>query len=347
MAAERGKQSDCANRSYLKTLAELKLRWMEAEQLEDEDVQPIQEEFQALALDISDFKCPETGSTASLHIQRTVTSWRDRDVWIEWTKTYPSDDPFEETVTDREERIALLARLLCKESPCAFRVLRCLGYVKSIDVHNNVAFGIVFTLPPHAGTKPKVLSLRQLMEKNGPPPILAKLSLSTALAHSLSSFHSVDWVHKGLNSNNIIFFENEHGAIDLSLPYITGFSISRPSDRADMTEAPTCDPHLDIYRYPNAQFGEAKTVFRKSYDMYSLGVVFTEIAVWKPIEATLGIDDVMRMTRDELRDVYKRLLKLAADEGCSSEMKPNCNDEKRREPTDLASIVFVAPGIER
>ncbi|ETS82501.1 hypothetical protein PFICI_04377 [Pestalotiopsis fici W106-1] len=338
IAAELQKSSHEAKKSQLKKLAELKIGWMEAEQWEDEDLSSIKEEFQTMLLDISEFQFSTTRSSASLHGQRTIAFWHDRCVWVDWTQSSPNGEMFEERVAEREERIALLVRLLCNEIPASFRVLQCLGYIKNVDAHNSVSFGIVFSLPSHAKSQPKVMSLRQLMERQRMPPIPKRLSLSIALAQSLSGFHLVDWLHKSLNSDNIVFFEDDTGAFDLTRPYIAGFGISRPSDRVDMTEAPTCDPTSDIYRHPHAQFGEAKTVYRKSYDIYALGVIFTEIAVWKPIEATLGIGDIMAMTRDELRDIYRRLLKFAGGDGNSSEMRLSENETGQEEITDLTSI---------
>lgn len=335
--AKEEKKSDDSSRSHLKTLAELKIRRMEAEQWEGDDMPSTQEEFQNMALDITAFRLPEKEPAASNHGKGTIASFHDRHVWVEWTQSSPDDEPFEEKVAEREERIALLVRMLCSEIPAEFRVLKCLGYVKSADDDNSVAFGVVFATPTDARSEPRVLTLRQLMKKQRMPPILARLSLSLVLARSLSSLHSVDWVHKSLNSDNIIFFENENGSFDLTLPYITGFSISRPSDRADMTEAPTCDPWSDIYRHPNAQFGEAKTVYRKSYDIYALGVIFTEITLWKPIEATLGIEDVKKTSRDELRGVQNRLLALTKGDGYGSEVRIGENDEVQ-EVVDLATI---------
>ncbi|KAH6645136.1 hypothetical protein BKA67DRAFT_587007 [Truncatella angustata] len=145
------------------------------------------------------------------------------------------------------------------------------------------------------------------MERQSLPPILARVSLCSTLAQSLSSFHSVDWLHKGLNSDNILYFGDETEKFDLNRPHIAGFSTSRPSDRTDMTEAPILRSSVGCIQAFARSIWRAKSSFHKSYDIYALDVILTEIATWKPIDVIMCIGNVMETTRDELRGVYKRL----------------------------------------
>jgi len=55
-----------------------------------------------------------------------------------------------------------------------------------------------------------------------------------------------------------------------------------------MTEKPPENAASDLYRHPRVQgTGNRETAsaggFKKSYDLYSLGVVLLEIAYWKPL----------------------------------------------------------------
>jgi hypothetical protein len=34
--------------------------------------------------------------------------------------------------------------------------------------------------------------------------------------------------------------------------------------------------------------------YRKSYDIYSLGIVMTEIALWKPIKDVVGLENLLK-----------------------------------------------------
>jgi hypothetical protein len=59
-----------------------------------------------------------------------------------------------------------------------------------------------------------------------------------------------------------------------------------------MTEAAGDDVEHNLYRHPRAQrtdLGERER-FKKSFDIYSLGIVLVEIAHWSSVDKILGID---------------------------------------------------------
>lgn len=59
-----------------------------------------------------------------------------------------------------------------------------------------------------------------------------------------------------------------------------------------MTEIAGDDVEHNLYRHPHAQAanpGERER-FKKSFDIYGLGVLFVEIAHWATVDAVLGID---------------------------------------------------------
>jgi hypothetical protein len=78
-----------------------------------------------------------------------------------------------------------------------------------------------------------------------------------------------------------------------------------------MTEQPISDPEYDIYRHPLAH-GDASTEaiggFKKTFDIYSLGIVLMEIALWQPIHQLLGIQSPSNLKPNMTRKVRSRLL---------------------------------------
>ena len=111
------------------------------------------------------------------------------------------------------------------------------------------------------------------------------------MSNCLLYLHAVNWLHKGLRSHNIIFFRTVAGHVDYSKPYLSGFDFSRPARPDEMTDIPG-DAEHNFYRHPHAQSvnpGERER-FKKSFDIYSLGVLFVEIAHWASVDTILKIN---------------------------------------------------------
>jgi hypothetical protein len=91
----------------------------------------------------------------------------------------------------------------------------------------------------------------------------------------------------------VIFFRTADGHIDYGKPYLSGFDFSRPARKEEMTEMAGDDVGHNLYRHPMAQTtaspGE-RSRFKKSFDIYSLGVVLVEIAHWATVDKVLGLD---------------------------------------------------------
>lgn len=313
-SAIRERKADEAKRRYLRALTELKIRHIEVDQPEEPNISPISSRAIAMPLNISSFGfCQD--DLKRLHgghpKRRCIATWGDLDVWVEWIERqsrYQRDSAAEFV---SEDRVMLLTRLLCEDMPPGFRVPRCLGYTKWDPGWNQRAqFGLVYEAPRGKDSKFTLITLRRILNYGSEPPITARISLSSALADSLFSFLAIDWLHKGLRSENILFFGEEVADTSLSIPYITGYDLAQPSEASEMDEEPPVDPWSDIYLHPNVQSGGARNFYRKSYDMYSLGIILLEIALWRPIETILGIEDLKAIGVSELRGIRGKLLGL-------------------------------------
>ncbi|KAF4495679.1 hypothetical protein FAGAP_8189 [Fusarium agapanthi] len=248
-----------------------------------------------------------------------------KKVWIEW-KDYDNTDtqPGSLSKADIIERVRKLAALLNHSpKPEAFRTPHCLGFFDKADPNipeDDVdildrRLGLIFERPSddhlHASLPP--VSFRELLQdpKVRKPRVTERVYLAHAISNCLLYLHAVHWLHKGLRSHNVLFFRTHDGRIDYRQPYLSGFDFSRPGGSDEMTDAPGDDAEHDLYRHSNAQSNRRRDRERskKSFDIYSLGVILVELAHWRPVEDVLSVD--MRRARgrpDVVRGVREALL---------------------------------------
>ncbi len=128
------------------------------------------------------------------------------------------------------------------------------------------------------------------------PSLTARLALMRKLTQAVEKLHAVNWLHKGLCSENVVFFPGHDVGDVLTEPYLSGFDYSRPGLEASMSSNPVTTAAEDLYRHPavqgGPQEGSSRSLgYRKRHDLYSLGVVLVEIARWNTIAAVLGIEN--------------------------------------------------------
>ncbi|EAQ82951.1 hypothetical protein CHGG_10769 [Chaetomium globosum CBS 148.51] len=222
---------------------------------------------------------------------RVPATYMGGAAWVEW-KTYHSvrheDTPGKfhygpaTVVTANLER--LVAILHMANRPTQFRVPLCAGYY---DDEENKRFGLIYRLPGPAPQAAEITSLSQLLllhRGQAPPPIQSRISLAKELATSLYFLHAVNWLHKGLRSDSILV-PTPGGIPNYSQPYISGFEYSRP-DEEDLTSTAAAEDWA-VYTHPD-YLGVDRKGYRKTFDMYSIGIMLLEIAWWKPAEEILG-----------------------------------------------------------
>jgi hypothetical protein len=211
-----------------------------------------------------------------------------KSVLVEW-KEYdyqmpgsPSPPPL---IVNRVQKLATL--LGAPNKPKAFRILHCLGYFDNLQrsSHNleedsdledddlDARIGFVYEKPPSSTPESSLVCLFDLLSSAPKPPLTDCIALAKSLANSLFYLHSVNWLHKGLRSQNILLLGAGIRGITYSQPYLTGFDFARPARRDEMTEVPEDNFQYNMYRHPSTQghgFGPRES-FRKSFDIYSLG----------------------------------------------------------------------------
>ncbi|KAJ4209561.1 hypothetical protein NW759_013417 [Fusarium solani] len=194
--------------------------------------------------------------------------------------------------------------LLCHPKRKEFHILPCAGFFRN---RRAKELGLAFNLPPtfDSGDGGGVVTLIEMYKMHKIVPLGHRVHLAWALTTAIEHFHRVGWVHKGIRSNNIAFIatsnispvqessdedeEDSHsprlGKFDLSNPLLFGFEYSRAGDEATYLEEDHSQAN-NLYRIPE-RWGKPTARFEKSHDVYSLGVVLFEIALWKDVGSAL------------------------------------------------------------
>ena len=238
---------------------------------------------------------------------RSEASYQGKEVWIEWKQFLADQSPNSEWIQTIENRVKKLAFLLrSTNKPPQFNAPLCLGYFKDPSEHR---YGFLYAKPPRVPSKVAPTSLLVLMKSTvtRPPSLTKRTALAHAIARCLMFLHSVNWLHKGLRSNNVIFFTPPDKASDYSYPLIAGFEYARPDFPDEETEPPPEHSEYDIYRHP-AVLAQTMSRSQKSHDIYSLGIVLVEIAYWKPIDEVMEMPKEIRAARSRVKKVRKLLL---------------------------------------
>jgi hypothetical protein len=318
-------------KSYLRHLAEVKIQLTEINKLNHNTAAPDLSNFIDTELPQTDFQFEEGMHEAENLQKRTWATYHGRSVWIEW-KDIPEGSAIRPDDAQIQWRIRLLTDLLRTVKPDGFRAAPCLGYIKTADPDAATRFGVVLEGP--SPTQSKITTLQELLGQTPTPSLSTRVALCAVLARCVHSLHAVNWLHKALRADNIIFFSLS-GSLDLDAPFVSGFELSRPSNMVQWTEKPGFEPAKDIYRHPNAQFSQTDGSSRESYEIYSLGMVMTEIALWKPIEDVVGLEDLPSTKPLALRGIQLRLLEnsltgnAAETESCLQQVASACGDSLR------------------
>ncbi|KAI1321914.1 kinase-like protein [Xylariaceae sp. FL0255] len=245
-----------------------------------------------------------------------------RRMWVEW-REYKNQGADKETIRKLYERAAQAAELLSQDKPASFRTLTCSGFFHQPQ---KASFGLIYNFPDWASsTEP--LSLRDALGlrvdgRGWTPDLDDRFKLASTLAASVFEFHTVSWLHKSLNSENIVFFPRPDDAnttvpdgitdnllrsiqislhprrLDLSKPFLVGFHHSRPDGSMVYTSG-LAQSTLRQYQHP--AYLKGGMGYRLEYDYYSLGIVLLEIGFWTPIsEITAGWKGTYEEQRQQL-----------------------------------------------
>ncbi|KAF3910964.1 hypothetical protein AA313_de0200530 [Arthrobotrys entomopaga] len=117
-----------------------------------------------------------------------------------------------------------------------------------------------------------------------------RISLAKQLASALLYVHSFGFVHKNIRPDNVLVFEPSQSSDGsdvrlgqfpryLGKPFLVGFNGIRKVD-AESQMLSQSDPKCMIYHHPDRYRLKEGHEFTMKHDIYSLGVVLLEIALW-------------------------------------------------------------------
>lgn len=197
-----------------------------------------------------------------------------------------------------QTRIAALCNLLSQEDMRKkFRTLPIYGLHKEIAGYEIGLLYDLGDLPLAAVPKSPAAISRQLKETKIVPVVLRQLlqthadmkrpSLDTRfqiafkLAEAVAALHDVNWYHKDLTSNSILFLGQD--AVTLHEPHIIGFRHSRDASLSS-SDGPPVDKEQHRCHHPDyvTLHGLRYDRFKPEYDHYSLGILLLEVGLWRP-----------------------------------------------------------------
>ncbi|KAH6640516.1 prion-inhibition and propagation-domain-containing protein [Chaetomium tenue] len=219
-----------------------------------------------------------------------VTGEGDVPVWIEWRAL--GDIP-PNSLKDKEAalRTVALAEMLHLPKPASLHAPECVGYFDDRESSGADRYGWLFKMPEGSDYDTRVVSLHDVLgDQRFKPSLSQRMSMASKLCSTVLNLHAVNWLHKGIFSDNVVFHFNGEGdgGDQVGLNYdperltLSGFEFSRPDGTE--TTARDVDVVWDLYRWPGIQRQRpTERNSKKTYDLYSLGLVLLEIAHWEKL----------------------------------------------------------------
>ncbi|CAI7641394.1 unnamed protein product [Penicillium palitans] len=166
-------------------------------------------------------------------------------------------------------------------------LLPCLGYLPIAD---DGYPSLIYRLPPGT-TGSSICTLHDYI-LNCPKPALGdRFTMALSLAETVLDIHSSCWVHKGIWSRGILFMP----MLGRTLLYLVGWSTARPrsQEMSDQSMGSKENSNvnkgqenrvprqleIELYRHPE-RYGTKTAGFSAKHDIYSVGIVLLEIALW-------------------------------------------------------------------
>jgi Prion-inhibition and propagation len=203
-------------------------------------------------------------------------------VVLEWKEFDRKIKPRDEAVLN----INLYRLAACLEASSGdFHTLKLLGYVRDPDPRfGNPRIGLLYRCPADQDTSSQFETLldrlkRTRMSSSEIPDLGSRFKLAHTLATAVYHLLASGWLHKGLRSHNILLFQRT----SLARPYLVGFDHSRPDHPKEDSVRNEAVLEFNRYRHPSYLRNKEQR-YQKRYDVYALGVILLEIALWSTAE---------------------------------------------------------------
>ena len=179
------------------------------------------------------------------------------------------------------------ARAVLFNSACPKSILSCAGYFED---ETCFRYGLVSAVPSAFTTLASPRSLQNLLQspensRGLRHDLRDRVTLAQSIASAVLEIHSAGFVHKNIRPNNILIFESADPSVRkyphrIGSAVVVGFDEARPDDE-DSERIGTADWGANIYRHPHRQGINPRVRYSMLHDIYSLGVILIEIALWR------------------------------------------------------------------
>ncbi|KAK6522235.1 hypothetical protein TWF281_002802 [Arthrobotrys megalospora] len=228
-------------------------------------------------------------SPVAVAIHQSSDSAKPTPILVDF-RQYP-ENATELAVQKLRNLVRDVAAVFASAGPEDMSVLTCIGFA-----HDplNSRFELHFSFPSITKDRPRSLSDMLLDNVNKKQGIFHYLNQRIALAKQLASailyVHSFGFVHKNIRPDNVLIFEPSQSKDGsdvkyeqfpryLGKPFLVGFNGIRKVDaESQMLLHP--DPKQMIYHHPDRHRLKEGDEFTMKHDVYSLGVIMLEIALW-------------------------------------------------------------------
>lgn len=251
-------------------------------------------DFEQHSINVDDFPC-------AIYTSRNKTT----QVWMSVQDMTPHNDK-----SDVLEELVTLLQAPMPEEMC---IPPCLGYHLLQKANGTRFHTLIFTNPSSYGPGTKPCSLSKALTSVRKPSLTDRVLLAQKISQCLQYIHVTNWLHKALRSDNVLFFLSIGSHLDVRDPYIIGFDNSRRSRFNEQTSEVSRKGRLEAYRHPDTQMVGPQRSFRKTYDIYSLGLLLIEVAFWKPLVTIMEIEATVEGKPRAAFDIRDRWLNSEPD----------------------------------
>jgi hypothetical protein len=175
--------------------------------------------------------------------------------------------------------------LILNGTDASMAMIQCRGF---FPVEGTNRCQLVFPLPQNS-VKPRTLRELLLSPENDVGMLFSlnsRIRLAQRLATAVLFTHTAKVVHKNIRPENIITLSSATLDADprqdreLGDSFLMGFDFARKETESSERVGDDCW-HRNIYRHPQRQGVHLEVDFTFLHDIYSLGVVLLEIALWR------------------------------------------------------------------
>ncbi|ERF69865.1 hypothetical protein EPUS_05407 [Endocarpon pusillum Z07020] len=239
---------------------------------------------------------------------------------IEW-KVFESGLPGEMAAAVERNTNDLAYFLQAQSRSPGLRSLSCIGFIKMpVETAEHVRYGLVYKAPEPRAPVASPTSLYDLLPQSEDEHISHEFDLgdkfrvAQILAQSVYELHVSNWLHKGICSDNVLFWPRKGPKVTPTSAYLSGYEFTRPGRLRDNTQ-PAGDVASSVYAHPLYREGRVK--YHRLFDIYSLGVTLLEIGLWARAGEAVTKETSVYAVQDQLI------------ESCESELGPAMGAEYR------------------